>query len=141
MQEARRTSRPTASGKVILAQEGQGTSPGFLIYMPVFTTGENGRELRGFIYSPFNAVDFLASQVGRDGSNLEPVIRRFGVRPRFLEMSLAGLDRVLLRQPVVLDDLLLEVDALLLDGVDLRLVLAAGQASRMCSAPLEATYR
>lgn len=41
-----------------------------------------------------HAVDFLASQVGRDGSNLEQVIRRFGVRPRFLEMSLAGLDRV-----------------------------------------------
>ena len=61
MQEAQRTARPTASGKVILQQEGRGDTPGFLIYMPVYTTGEGGRQLRGFIYSPFNAVDFLAS--------------------------------------------------------------------------------
>ena len=61
MQEARRTSRPTASGKVILQQEGRGASRGFLIYMPLFATSEERCDLKGFIYSPFNAADFLAS--------------------------------------------------------------------------------
>jgi two-component sensor histidine kinase/CHASE1-domain containing sensor protein len=61
MQEARRTSRPTASGKVVLQQEGRGNAPGFLIFMPVFSASEGARELKGFIYSPFNAADFLAS--------------------------------------------------------------------------------
>lgn len=61
MNEAELNSRPTASGKVVLEQEGDGTAPGFLIYMPVFGVDERGRHLRGFIYSPFNAEDFLAS--------------------------------------------------------------------------------
>ena len=62
MQEAERTVRPTASGRVVLAQEGPGgTSPGFLIYMPVFAEEGSARQLRGFIYSPYNAEDFLAS--------------------------------------------------------------------------------
>ena len=60
--EAQRTARPTASGRVVLVQEGDSSrSPGFLIYMPVFGADEFGRHLRGFIYSPFNAQDFLAS--------------------------------------------------------------------------------
>jgi two-component sensor histidine kinase/CHASE1-domain containing sensor protein len=74
MLEAQRTARPTASGKVILAQEGAGTSPGFLIYMPVFNMTAGGRELKGFIYSPFNAEDFLASALELD----EPGI--YGIR-------------------------------------------------------------
>ena len=61
MLEAQRTARPTATGKVVLQQEGGGGDAGFLIYMPVFRAGETGRELQGFIYSPFNAEDFLAS--------------------------------------------------------------------------------
>lgn len=61
MQEAERTARPTASGKVVLQQEGTGEQPGFLIFMPVFEAAPGGRSLRGFIYSPFNARDFLAS--------------------------------------------------------------------------------
>ncbi|GAA0269708.1 CHASE domain-containing protein [Alteraurantiacibacter aestuarii] len=61
MQEAERTARPTASGKVVLQQEGDGEQPGFLIYMPVFEAAPGGRRLRGFIYSPFNAQDFLSS--------------------------------------------------------------------------------
>jgi two-component sensor histidine kinase len=62
MSEAERTARPTASGKVVLVQEGDSSSsPGFLIYMPVFSADEFGRHLKGFIYSPFNARDFLAS--------------------------------------------------------------------------------
>jgi two-component sensor histidine kinase/CHASE1-domain containing sensor protein len=62
MIESQRTARPTASGKVVLAQEGiGGKEAGFLIYMPVFGADETGRHLKGFIYSPFNADDFLAS--------------------------------------------------------------------------------
>ena len=61
MDDAARTTRPTASGKVVLAQEGDGTAPGFLVYMPVFEGSGGGRMLQGYIYSPFNAQDFLSS--------------------------------------------------------------------------------
>ena len=61
MLEAERTTRPTASGRVVLRQEGEGGAPGFLIYMPVFEQAPSGRRLKGYIYSPFNAPDFLAS--------------------------------------------------------------------------------
>lgn len=61
MIEAERTARPTTSGKVVLRQEGSGDEAGFLIYMPVFGADEFGRRLKGYIYSPFNAQDFLAA--------------------------------------------------------------------------------
>jgi len=74
MDEAVRTARPTASGKVVLEQEGTDSAPGFLIYMPVFGADERGRHLKGFIYSPFNAQDFLASALEIERSRL------FGIR-------------------------------------------------------------
>ncbi|MGB3797473.1 MAG: CHASE domain-containing protein [Alteraurantiacibacter sp.] len=61
MTEAEATSRPTATDAIVLRQEGQGEAPGFLIFMPVFESGAGGRTLKGFIYSPFNAEDFLQS--------------------------------------------------------------------------------
>lgn len=61
MVEAERTSRPTATDAIVLQQEGEGEAPGFLIYMPVFEPGRGGRTLKGYIYSPFNAQDFLQS--------------------------------------------------------------------------------
>lgn len=61
MQEAERSVRPTATGRVVLVQEGDRNAPGFLIYMPVFADGSEPRRLRGFIYSPYNAGDFLHS--------------------------------------------------------------------------------
>lgn len=61
MDDAERSARPTATGKVVLVQEGVGSSPGFLIYMPVFQEGRTPRRLKGFIYSPFNAQEFLFS--------------------------------------------------------------------------------
>jgi two-component sensor histidine kinase len=62
MIEAERTATPTASGRLVLQQDGPGgDDAGFLIYMPVFGVDEAGRHLKGFIYSPFNAQDFLAS--------------------------------------------------------------------------------
>jgi two-component sensor histidine kinase/CHASE1-domain containing sensor protein len=60
MDAAVRNLQPTASGRVVLAQEQPGSdAPGFIIYMPVFDRFGPGRQLRGFIYSPFNADDFL----------------------------------------------------------------------------------
>ena len=61
MDEASRVVSPTASGRIVLVQEGEGSAPGFLIYMPVFDDEGGARKLRGFVYSPFNAQDFLAS--------------------------------------------------------------------------------
>ena len=61
MDEATRTVRPTASGKITLVQEGEGSDAGFIIYMPVFDGFGASRNLKGFIYSPFNADQFLAS--------------------------------------------------------------------------------
>lgn len=61
MDEATRTARPTASGRVTLVQEGGGQDAGFLIFMPVFDGTGPTRSLKGFIYSPFNALQFLAS--------------------------------------------------------------------------------
>ena len=61
MIEAERTARPTASDAIVLLQEGGDDAAGFLVYMPVFERGAGGRMLKGFIYSPFNAADFLQS--------------------------------------------------------------------------------
>lgn len=61
MDESVQNNRPTASGPVILVQEGGGEDAGFIIYMPVFSSPQDGRNLKGFIYSPFNATQFLES--------------------------------------------------------------------------------
>lgn len=65
MLDAERYGRPTVSGKVVLVQEaGAQGSPGFLNFMPVFKAGAGGRrQLAGYVYSPFNAQDFLDSAV------------------------------------------------------------------------------
>ena len=68
MDEAERSARPTATGKVVLAQEGDSTAPGFLIYMPVFQQAGPGRRLKGFIYSPFNAQAFLTAALELEGA-------------------------------------------------------------------------
>ena len=61
MDEARRAKRPIASGKLVLVQEGEGEAAGFIVYMPVFAEGRSAQPPKGFIYSPFNADEFLAS--------------------------------------------------------------------------------
>lgn len=53
--------RPTASGPIVLVQEGGVDAPGFLIYMPVYEGLTSARQLKGYIYSPFNSDQFLAS--------------------------------------------------------------------------------
>lgn len=70
MDEAERSVRPTASGKVVLVQEAPGnTSAGFLIYMPVFDQVSEARRLKGFLYSPFNARNFLLSALQLETRN------------------------------------------------------------------------
>ena len=64
MMEAATRGRPVSSGKVVLVQEGAaGGEPGFLEFMPVFTPAH---DLRGFVYSPFNARIFVTSSMGLD---------------------------------------------------------------------------
>ncbi|WP_225205035.1 CHASE domain-containing protein [Novosphingobium huizhouense] len=68
MDQAARDNRPTASGRVVLRQEGlRSGEPGFLIYMPVYSMGQGSqRTLRGFVYSPFNGQEFLQSAINTD---------------------------------------------------------------------------
>jgi len=61
MDQATRTVRPTASGRVTLMQESGSEESGFLIYMPVFDGAGASRSLKGFVYSPLNASQFLDS--------------------------------------------------------------------------------
>ncbi len=67
MDEAKRTVMPTASGRIVLAQEGAGEAPGFIIFMPVYKPVPNSptqaRELGGFLFSSFNAGDFLDAAI------------------------------------------------------------------------------
>ncbi|MEO0590851.1 MAG: CHASE domain-containing protein [Pseudomonadota bacterium] len=63
MADAQRTVQPTASARIVLAQEDTGNAPGFVIFMPVYRPVPGGRPvdraLAGFIYSPFSASEFL----------------------------------------------------------------------------------
>lgn len=63
MLEAERDARPTVSGRVVLMQEPNGSQRnGFLAYMPIYTVDARGaRNLKGYVYSPFSAQDFLES--------------------------------------------------------------------------------
>jgi PAS domain S-box-containing protein len=72
MERARDTGLPTASGKVVLKQEKSEEQPqaGFLIYqavyrneMPTGTVEARRKALRGFVYSPFRAEDFLVNAI------------------------------------------------------------------------------
>lgn len=73
MSEAQRTVQPTASARIVLAQEGAGNAPGFVIFMPVFRQIQGGSEidraLAGFVYSPFSAREFLDAAMERSGSS------------------------------------------------------------------------
>lgn len=67
MERARDTGEASASGKVALVQEsGEENPAGFLIYLPIYENGrmpalpeDKEKNLRGFIYSPFLARNFL----------------------------------------------------------------------------------
>lgn len=56
---------PVASGKLQLLQGRQkADAAGFIIYMPVYVRQERGKAVKGFVYSPFYASEFLASAAG-----------------------------------------------------------------------------
>lgn len=66
MVAAAQTRRPTATGRILLLQDGNARRPGFLIVMPVYATGADGHttgNLKGFIYSPFDAETFMRSAI------------------------------------------------------------------------------
>ncbi len=74
MDAAVRNQQPTASGRVVLAQEERGSdAPGFVIYMPVFDRFGVGRQLRGFIYSPFNASDFIEAALRNEPEDIHGI--------------------------------------------------------------------
>ncbi len=70
MAEAVRYARPTASGRLVLAQELDGLRrSGFIMYMPVFSLGGDGAKwVKGFVYSPFVAETFLSSALRLENS-------------------------------------------------------------------------
>ncbi len=75
MAEAEHNARPTATGKLVLAQEAPGVNAaGFVIFMPVFRLAGGQRTLKGFVYSPFKASDFLRSSLPPE------LIGKIGVR-------------------------------------------------------------
>lgn len=65
------TGRPSTSGKVQLVQDSnRSTTPGFLIYVPVFERQPSDRRwakgaLKGFVYSPIRAQEFLSAALRR----------------------------------------------------------------------------
>ncbi|MCT2400185.1 CHASE domain-containing protein [Novosphingobium mangrovi (ex Huang et al. 2023)] len=62
MDKAMRLGRPVASGKVHLVQDRNNPdAAGFLIYMPVESNAGGRTKVKGFVYSPFRADNFLNS--------------------------------------------------------------------------------
>lgn len=65
------TGRAAASGKVQLVQDfNRNSTPGFLIYVPVFERQSSDRRwakgpLKGFVYSPIRAQEFLSAALRR----------------------------------------------------------------------------
>lgn len=56
---------PVASGKLQLLQGPRhGSSAGFVIYMPVYKPQAGRKVVKGFVYSPFYAAEFLSSAAG-----------------------------------------------------------------------------
>ncbi|MFZ9395724.1 MAG: CHASE domain-containing protein [Erythrobacter sp.] len=63
MDQAARTARPTATGKLILVRVGSRDTTGFLVFMPVFNSEASTRRLKGYVFSVFDAKYFLDSTV------------------------------------------------------------------------------
>ncbi|GGY94206.1 CHASE domain-containing protein [Novosphingobium colocasiae] len=62
MDQAMKTGKPVASGKLRLIQDvGRPNVAGFLIYMPVVVIKGQSRIVKGFVYAPFRADDFIRS--------------------------------------------------------------------------------
>ena len=72
LERARDTGEPTLSGRILLAQEPEGsTQPGFQLYLPVYrkgmalaTVAARRAALQGFVSSSFNASELMRSAFG-----------------------------------------------------------------------------
>jgi signal transduction histidine kinase len=77
MQRARDADTASATAKIVLLQiKEQNGNIGFLIYLPIYNNGEHStsveerqKNLRGFIYSPFRAKNFLKDVQDNAGTN------------------------------------------------------------------------
>ena len=73
MDRARDTGEAALSERVRLLQETEtDVQPGFLVYLPVYrgepqTVEERRRQLAGFVFSPFRAVDFMRNALAHRG--------------------------------------------------------------------------
>lgn len=63
---AAQRAQPVASGRVRLKQEGTNAAAGFLIYMPVYDGQGRERRLKGYVYSPIRATEFLDAAVNEE---------------------------------------------------------------------------
>ncbi|MEL6486338.1 MAG: CHASE domain-containing protein [Pseudomonadota bacterium] len=121
MAEAQRTVLPTASARIVLAQEGTGNAPGFVIFMPVLRPVPGGRSmdraLAGFIYSPFNAGEFLDAALEEEYTGPAYGVRLYDgfaeTKHLLVSHSLVGGGGALVEQPVIVANrrLLLVVEA------------------------------
>jgi two-component sensor histidine kinase len=120
MEEARRTVMPTASGRIVLSQEGAGEAPGFAIFMPVYRSVPQSptrdRALAGYIFSSFNAGQFLDEAIERSPPT-ELGVRLYDTETanRHLLVSrstgAAGTDRFELPVNIANRDLVLVIDS------------------------------
>lgn len=69
METAIREAKPIVSAPVRLLQDEGANTAGFIMYMPVFDRSRANKNLRGFIYSPFNGAVFLSSAVERESAD------------------------------------------------------------------------
>lgn len=78
MSEAIDSGKPALSGRVTLVQEiDSQVQPGFLLYIPIYRTPEPAndveerrRSIRGWVYAPFRAGDFMRGILGADSQDL-----------------------------------------------------------------------
>lgn len=67
MERAARFGRPAASGRLQLVQDdGRAGMAAFIIFMPV--VDEQSQRLRGFVYTPFRAGEFLSAALAMPGA-------------------------------------------------------------------------
>ncbi|MBC5774608.1 CHASE domain-containing protein [Pontibacter sp. KCTC 32443] len=79
MRIARDTKQPAMSGKVRLVQEtGKDEQAGFLIYLPIYRNNLDPESIqdrqyliKGFIYSPFRAKDFMSFALGDNYNDID----------------------------------------------------------------------
>ncbi|NTV69968.1 MAG: PAS domain S-box protein [Azonexaceae bacterium] len=87
MERARDTGEPALSGKITLLQE-TGQQSGFLIYMPVYRTGQprdsieaRRTALRGYSYAAFRATDLLSRVITKDNKDVEVELYDTAIAP------------------------------------------------------------